>query len=128
MKAARPIGRVRWVLVSMVLTFFSAASAWGYYFDDRRSRWAMPTLPLVGDAYNCNSSMYESSKGSKKALVATPSHSGGRCQPPKAVSRCCATANAMSSRPGPATTCTPMGNPSGDVPPRTTAAGHPVRL
>ena len=47
----------------------------------------------------------------------------GRCQPPKTVSRCCATASATSSRQGRATTCTPMGKPSGDVPPRTSYSG-----
>jgi hypothetical protein len=55
-------------------------------------------------------------------------HSGGRCQPPSASSKYCATARATSSRQGRATICTPRGNPSGDVPPRTTAAGQPVRL
>ena len=37
-------------------------------------------------------------------------------------------ANATSSRHGGATTCTPMGRPSGEVPQRTTAPGQPVRL
>jgi hypothetical protein len=36
---------MRWVLVSVVLTFFSATSTWGYYFDDRRE------MSLSGFAY-----------------------------------------------------------------------------
>ena len=39
-----------------------------------------------------------------------------------------ATANAMSSRQGPATTCTPIGRPSGETPARTTTHGQPLKL
>ena len=53
---------------------------------------------------------------------------GGRCQPPEAASTTAAAASATSSRHGCATSCTPIGRPSGDVPPRTTTAGQPVRL
>ena len=54
--------------------------------------------------------------------------SGGGLQPPRAVSIHLAAASAMSSRHGRATTCTPIGRPSGDVPARTTTQGYPVRL
>ncbi len=53
---------------------------------------------------------------------------GGGCQPPDAASTTAAAASARSSRHGRATSWTPIGRPSGDVPPRTTAAGQPVRL
>ena len=39
-----------------------------------------------------------------------------------------AMAIACSSFQGLATTCTPIGSPPGDVPPRTATAGHPVTL
>src|SRR5712691_9713471 len=45
MRTARPTGKVCLVLVSMVLTFFSAGSAWGIYFGDRRE------MSLSGFAY-----------------------------------------------------------------------------
>jgi hypothetical protein len=45
MGMARPMGRGQWVLVLIVLTFFGTASAWGYYFDERRE------MSLSGFAY-----------------------------------------------------------------------------
>jgi hypothetical protein len=75
------------------------------------------------------SSVYQSRAFCRQSkLLYVHSYKSGRCQPPKTVSRCCATASATSSRQGLATTCIPMGNPSGDVPPRTATPGHPVRL
>ena len=53
---------------------------------------------------------------------------GGRCQPPSASSTTLAAARTMSSRHGGPMSWTPIGSPSGDVPPRTTADGQPVRL
>ena len=51
-----------------------------------------------------------------------------RRQPPSARSSAAAAASATSSRHGRATSCTPIGSPSGELPQRTTAAGQPVRL
>jgi diguanylate cyclase (GGDEF)-like protein len=53
---------------------------------------------------------------------------GGRRQPPDAASTTRAAASARSSRQGGASSWTPIGRPSSVVPPRTTAAGSPVRL
>jgi hypothetical protein len=47
---------------------------------------------------------------------------------PRAFSISAATASDTSSRQGCATTCTPIGNPSSEVPARTTVLGQPVRL
>lgn len=54
--------------------------------------------------------------------------SSGICQPPTEASTRFALAKAMSSRQGRAANWTFIGSPSGEVPARTTTAGHPVRL
>ena len=53
--------------------------------------------------------------------------SSGPSNAGSASSRYRITASTMSSRQGFATTCTPIGTPVDEVPPRTTPAGHPVR-
>src|SRR5215510_3477040 len=45
MRRARLIGRMQWALVSVVLAFLCATSAWGYYVDERRE------MSLSGFAY-----------------------------------------------------------------------------
>lgn len=60
--------------------------------------------------------------------ISSAVYTAGACQPPVTLSISRATANATSSRHGLATTWTPIGSPSLEVPPRTTTAGHPVRL
>jgi hypothetical protein len=58
-----------------------------------------------------------------------PGRAGGGRHPPRASSTRRASSSATSSRQGRATTWTPMGRPSGDVPARrTTTLGQPVRL
>ena len=52
----------------------------------------------------------------------------GGCHPPSSCSTNAATASTTSSRPGGPMICTPIGRPSGDAPPRTTAPGQPVTL
>lgn len=54
-------------------------------------------------------------------------HPVGHCDP-RVASICAPTASATCSHQAFATTCTPIGRPSGDVPARTTTHGQPVRL
>ena len=97
----------------------------------KRSAIQMANISLIGIG------MYPKAGGSETGTIAVQKNldksrvftqNDGRCHPPSVLSRCWATAKAVSSRQGRATTWTPMGNPSGEVPPRKTTLGHPVRL
>lgn len=84
----------------------------------------------VAEQIGCNPVLDGAHERYSRQFSAAIDHvfSDGRRQPPKSASIRWATARATSSRQGRATTCTPIGNPSSDVPARTTALGHPVRL
>ena len=88
---------------------------------------ALSRLSIMGPSsgiFRCESPV----RMARRSGRPSPGQIGGACQPPVASSITAARASATSSRHGCATIWTPIGKPSGDVPPRTTAAGRPLRL
>ncbi len=105
-----------------------------------------PALPLAAEALPCSAEpatsaidplqpgrmqlaagSHRRAAGASARVVLSP-QTVGIFQPPNTSSRWRAVASATSSRHGRAETCTPIGMPSGEVPTRTVAVGHPVRL
>jgi hypothetical protein len=105
-----------------------------------RGRFTGRRLCKAGPAAKMNGVRRTADRTSEKSslqLVPVRRPDGGRLanhtavgffHPPNVCSRCRTSARATSSRQGLAATWTPSGSPSGEVPTRTVAVGHPVRL